>query len=45
LCAQRLSDFTSSRKSHHIEWIIVGLLAFEVLLLVIDLLGTLTDTQ
>lgn len=45
LCAQRLSDFTSSRKSHHIEWIIVVLLAFEVLLLVIDLLGTLTDTQ
>lgn len=44
-CAQRLSDFTSSRRSQQIEWIIVALLAFEVVLLVIELLGTLTDTQ
>ena len=45
LCGQRLSDFISSRKSHLLEWIIVVLLGFEVLLMMIDLLGTLTKTQ
>ncbi|MFN9718651.1 MAG: hypothetical protein ACK58L_08165 [Planctomycetota bacterium] len=44
LCGQRMSDFISSRKSHTLEWIIVVLLAFETLLLVVDLLGTLTTT-
>lgn len=45
LCGQRLSDFVSSRKSHTLEWIIVVLLAFETLLLAIDLLGTLSGTE
>ncbi|MEI7702714.1 MAG: hypothetical protein WCK86_23160 [Planctomycetia bacterium] len=40
LCGQRVSDFVSSRKSHLLEWIIIVLLAFETLLLVVDLLGT-----
>ncbi|MFM7058138.1 MAG: hypothetical protein ACKO2P_14560 [Planctomycetota bacterium] len=44
LCGQRLSDFISSRKSHMLEWIIVVLLTFELLLMVIDLLSTLTQT-
>jgi hypothetical protein len=45
LCGQRLSDFISSRRSHLLEWIIIVLLSFELLLMVVDLLGTLTETQ
>ncbi|MEY3173426.1 MAG: hypothetical protein RLZZ436_1340 [Planctomycetota bacterium] len=45
LCGQRMSDFISSRRSHLLEWIIVVLLSFELLLMVIDWLGTLTETQ
>ncbi len=44
LCGQRVSDFVSSRKSHLLEWIIIVLLAFETLLLVVDLLGTAAGT-
>jgi len=44
LCGQRLSDFISSRKSHMLEWVIVVLLTFELLLMVIELLGSLTQT-
>ncbi len=44
LCSQRLSDFISSRKSHMLEWIIVVLLTFELLLLALDLLSRLTTT-
>ena len=43
-CGQRISDFLSSRKSHTLEWVIVVLLAFETLLLVVDLLSSLTET-
>lgn len=45
LCGQRMSDFISSRRSHLLEWIIIVLLSFELLLMVLDLLGTLTETQ
>jgi hypothetical protein len=45
LCGQRLSDFISSRRSHLLEWIIIVLLSFELLLMVLDLLRTLTETQ
>lgn len=45
MCGQRISDFISSRKSHTLEWIIVVLLAFETLLLAVDLLSTLSGTE
>ncbi len=41
-CGQRISDFLSSRKSHTLEWVIIVLLAFETLLLVVDLLSSLS---
>jgi len=43
-CGQRLSDFSSSRKSQNLEWIIIVLLAAELLLLVVDLLSSLSET-
>jgi uncharacterized Rmd1/YagE family protein len=44
-CGQRISDFLSSRKSHTLEWVIVVLLACETLLLVVDLLSSLTESN
>lgn len=43
-CGQRISDYLSSRKSQTLEWIIIVLLAFETLLLVVDLLSSLSAT-
>ncbi len=44
LCGQRVSDYVSSRRSHTLEWIIIVLLAFETILLVVDMLGVVTAT-
>jgi hypothetical protein len=43
-CGQRISDFLSSRKSHTLEWVIIVLLGFEALLLLLDLLSSLSET-
>jgi len=39
-CSQRCSDFMVARTGHHLEWIIIILLAFQTLLWFVDLLAT-----
>lgn len=39
MCSQRASDFVANRTSHTLEWVIVVLLAVEVILLSVDLLS------
>jgi uncharacterized Rmd1/YagE family protein len=39
LAAQRLGEFRASRKEQHLEWAIIALLAAEVVMFLLDLLG------
>jgi hypothetical protein len=39
-CSQRCSDFMVARTGHHLEWIIIILLAFQTLLWIVDLLSS-----
>jgi hypothetical protein len=41
---QKISDFTSSRKERTLEWVIIVLLAAEVVLLLIDILWSMGDS-
>lgn len=38
-CSQRCSDFMVARTGHHLEWIIIILLAFQTILWIVDLLA------
>lgn len=38
-CSQRCSDFVVARTGHHLEWIIIILLAFQTILWIVDLLS------
>jgi hypothetical protein len=44
MTSQKISDFTSSRKERTLEWVIIVLLAAEVVLLLIDILWSMRDS-
>lgn len=39
-CSQRCSDFMVARTGHHLEWIIIILLAFQTILWIVDVLSS-----